>query len=89
QLVAREADHRFESLHDLKKIPKAIVGTMSGTASSNILKDLGIETKDYDDQVLPYVDLKQKVIDAVLLDLPIALYVVKRGERAEEFRDHL
>ena len=47
---------------------------MDNTAASRLLDQMGITKRIYSDQVGPYRDLGQNQIDAVLLDLPIALY---------------
>ncbi len=77
QLVCRRDDTRFQSLDDCKKSP-AVVGTMSNTAAARLLRQEGITIRAYTDQTTPYKDLAQKQIDAVLLDLPIALQYTKR-----------
>ena len=51
---------------------------MANTAAARLLDQKGIEIRAYDDQTTPYKDLAQKQIDAVLLDLPIAVQYTKR-----------
>jgi len=80
QLVARAGDERFKGLKDLEGKQNVTVGTLENTAASRLLSKLKIPTKTYDDQVSPYRDLALERLDAVLLDLPIALYVVKKNE---------
>jgi len=77
QLVCRLADERFQSLTDCKK-KGVVVGTLANTAASRLLDHEGIAMRAYDDQTTPYKDLEQKQVDAVLLDLPIALQYAKR-----------
>ena len=77
QLVCRRDDDRFQSLDDCKK-EGVVVGTMANTAASRLLNQKGIAKRAYDDQTTPYKDLAQKQVDAVLLDLPIALQYTKR-----------
>ncbi len=79
QLVGRN-DASFTSLKDLEGKKGVQVGTLANTAASRLLEKLGIPTKTYDDQVNPYRDLAQGRLDAVLLDLPIAIYVVKKTD---------
>ena len=55
------------------------VGTLANTAASRLLAKLKIPSAIYDDQVNPYKDLALGRIDAVLLDWPIALYVVRKN----------
>jgi polar amino acid transport system substrate-binding protein len=77
QLVCRKDDDRFLALEDCKK-KGIVVGTLANTAASRLLGQEGIETRKYEDQATPYKDLEQKQIDAVLLDLPIAMQYTKR-----------
>ena len=58
---------------------KVTVGKLENTAAARLLTKRKIPTKTYDDQVSPYLDLALGRLDAVLLDLPIALYVVKKN----------
>ncbi len=73
QLVVRSDDDRFASLDDCKA-HGAVVGTLEETAAERLLDRLQIKKKVYDSQVEPYFDLELGRIDAVLLDLPIAIY---------------
>jgi polar amino acid transport system substrate-binding protein len=80
QLVVRADDERFKSLEDLKGKKDVTVGTLANTAASRLLEKHGIPVKTYEDQVNPYKDLALKDrVDAVLLDYPIALWVVKKN----------
>jgi len=76
QLVARAGEKRFETL-DQCKDAGGVVGTLEDTAAERLLDKLGVAKKVYDSQVEPYVDLELGRIDAVLLDLPIAVYYAK------------
>jgi polar amino acid transport system substrate-binding protein len=78
QLVARKDEDRFTNLSQLRA-KDLTVGTLENTAAARLLKKLDIPTKTYDDQVNPYEDLALKRVDAVLLDLPIAIYVVQKN----------
>ncbi len=73
QLTVREKEDRFDSLMGCKKVG-GVVGTLEDTAAERLLKQLNVRYKIYDGQVEPYLDLVQGRLDAVLLDLPIALY---------------
>ena len=79
QLVTRRDDDRFQSIKDLGGRKDVRVGTLSNTAASRLLDRLGIPTVAYDDQVNPFKDLSLRRLDAVLLDLPVAIYVVKKN----------
>jgi len=77
QLVARK-DAAFTSLKDLEG-KDVKVGTLINTAASRLLEKLKIPAVLFDDQVNPYRKLAEGELDAVLLDLPIAIYVVKKN----------
>jgi len=81
QLVVRADEDRFQTLEELKKVKDAKVGTLGDTAASRLLEKMGIPTQTYDGQVEPYRDLALKRVDAVLLDLPIALYYAKKDPK--------
>ena len=51
-----------------------LVGTLDGTAAERLLDQLHVQEALYDGQVEPYRDLELGRVDAVLLDLPIAIY---------------
>ncbi|HEU4402662.1 MAG TPA: ABC transporter substrate-binding protein/permease [Candidatus Polarisedimenticolia bacterium] len=76
QLVVRATDHRFESL-EACKAAGCLVGTLEDTAAERLLDRMGIAKKVYDGQVEPYRDLTLLRLDAVLLDLPIAIYYAR------------
>lgn len=73
QLVARKGEDRFSSLETMAKLPVR-VGTLDETAASRLLDQMGIQAKYYDGQAEPYQDLLLGRIDAVLMDLPIAIH---------------
>ena len=77
QLVVRADETRINSLDDCKN-PTIVVGTLSNTAAARLLGQEGVEARIYKDQTTPYKDLEQKQVDAVLLDLPIAMQYTKR-----------
>jgi polar amino acid transport system substrate-binding protein len=81
QLVARADDQRFQSFDELTKLPGIEVGTLADTAALRLLQAKGIPAKVYDDQQAPYIDLALGRTDAVLLDLPIALWVAKGNDK--------
>jgi polar amino acid transport system substrate-binding protein len=76
QLVARAGEKRFETLDQCKSVG-GVVGTLEDTAAERLLDKMGVTKKVYDSQMEPYVDLELGRIDAVLLDLPIAVYYAK------------
>ncbi len=76
QLVVRADDNRFTTLEACKKL-HGVVGTLEDTAAERILDKLGVAKKIFGNQVEPYEDLQYGRLDAVLLDLPIAIYYAK------------
>jgi polar amino acid transport system substrate-binding protein len=79
QLVARDEENRFTTLEEcLKQHLK--VGTLSGCAASRILANMGFvkddTLKEYRDQDPLYRELRDRAVDAVLLDLPASIYYV-------------
>jgi polar amino acid transport system substrate-binding protein len=80
QLVVRKDESRFETLDQCKALG-AVVGTLEDTAAERLLKKMGITERVYGNQVEPYTDLKLDRLDAVLLDLPIAMYYAQPDEK--------
>lgn len=79
QLVVRKDDRRFPDLQALEGRKDAKVGTLANTAAARLLDRRKIPAAIYDDQVNPYKDLALGRLDAVLLDLPVAIYVVQKN----------
>jgi polar amino acid transport system substrate-binding protein len=81
QIVVRSDDPRFANLTatsdvQLKALEGLKVGTGSGyKAADDLATDNKIITKLYDAN-LPFDDVKQKKIDAMMVDLPIVAYYV-------------
>jgi polar amino acid transport system substrate-binding protein len=71
QLVVRKGERRFTDLDGIK------AGTLEDTAADRLLRDREITAKLYDGVVEPYRDLELGRTEAVLLDLPIAIYYAK------------
>ena len=79
QLVVRKNDERIRSLDNCAQ-QGLTVGTLAGSSSDRLLDQRGIAKRIYDDQDGPYKDLQiGRGVDAVLLDLPIALYYAVPG----------
>ena len=76
QLVARANETRFDSLEACRD-RGGEVGTLADTAAERLLDRLGVRKRVYDSQVEPYHDLAIGRLDAVLLDLPIAIYYAR------------
>lgn len=75
QIVVRKNNNTIINLIDLRGKK---VGTLSGSAALKILVDLGnVNYKIYSSVVGAYEDLVNERTDAVLLDLPIAIYYAK------------
>jgi polar amino acid transport system substrate-binding protein len=77
QLVARVDETRFGSLDECVGTEMA-VASLGNTAAARVLEQKGIRARIYKDQTTPYEDLKQGQVDAVLLDLPIAVQYTRR-----------
>lgn len=75
QLVVRKDEHRIQQLDDCRGYA---VGTLSGTAAERLLVRTGVrDIVGFDGQVEPYLDLELGRLDAVLLDLPIAIFYAR------------
>ncbi len=73
QLVARADEKRFNSLQECKAAGGK-VGTMEDTAAERLLNRERVAKEIYDGPVEAYRDLLLGRTDAVLLDVPIAVY---------------
>jgi polar amino acid transport system substrate-binding protein len=79
QLVVRTEEQGIDGLDDLAT---RSVGTLSGSAADRILQTTPIgRIAAFDDNVAPYKDLELGRLDAVLLDLPIAVYYASTNPR--------
>ncbi|HWX20622.1 MAG TPA: ABC transporter permease subunit [Candidatus Binatia bacterium] len=75
QIVTRKETDGLTGLADLKRKP---VGVLSGSVAERLVKQsAGIDWKSYPGNVESFQDLKVKRIEAVVLDLPIALHYAK------------
>lgn len=75
QIVTRAGTTGLETLADLKG---RRVGTLSASVAERIVSKLpGVDWRSYPGNVESFRDLKADRIDAVVLDLPIALYYAK------------
>jgi polar amino acid transport system substrate-binding protein len=80
QLVVRADETRFETLEQCRAIG-GTVGTLEDTAAERLLDELQVRKSIYDNQTEPYRDLEFGRTDAVLLDLPIALYYARQNPK--------
>ncbi len=75
QIVTRKETASLEQMKDLKAKP---VGVLSSSVAQRLLEEVGgVELKIYPGNVESLRDLKAGRIDAVLMDLPIALHYAK------------
>lgn len=75
QMVVRADENRIGTFFDLRD---KTVGTLSASVGMTMLQDLGgVNIKVYPGVVEPYRDLADKRLDAVVLDLPIAIYYAR------------
>jgi len=79
QLVVRKDETRIDSIDDCVRISSVVVGTLGNTVAEKILHEKGLKdrTRAYSSQLEPYRDLELGRVDAVLLDVPIAVYYAK------------
>lgn len=80
QLSARKEETRFTTIEDLARL-QLTVGTLEETAAQKTLEAAGVPLRTYTTQDDPYKDLALGRLDAVLMDLPIAVYYGKPNER--------
>jgi len=73
QLVVRAEETRIENFEQLKTLDDVLVATLGDTAAERLLDEFGIPKRRYDNQTDPYLDLELGRVDAVFLDLPIAV----------------
>jgi polar amino acid transport system substrate-binding protein len=79
QLVVRAGEDEIAAFADVRG---QSVGTLSGSAAERMLQRAGAgEIVSYSGQVEPYLDLELGRVDAVLLDLPIAIYYASDNEK--------
>jgi polar amino acid transport system substrate-binding protein len=75
QIVARKDSDGLACLADLKTKP---VGVLSGSVAERLLKQAGdSDLRSYPGNVESLLDLKNRRLEAVLLDLPIAVHYAK------------
>jgi polar amino acid transport system substrate-binding protein len=75
QIVARMDSDGLACLADLKRKP---VGVLSGSVAERLLKQTGgADLRSYPGNVESLLDLKSRRLEAVLLDLPIAVHYAK------------
>jgi len=80
QLVVRVEESRFANLEELLALG-GTVGTLEETAAQRLLEGMGFQPKLYGNQTEPYLDLELGRIDAVLMDLPIAVYFARPNRK--------
>jgi polar amino acid transport system substrate-binding protein len=81
QLVVRAGETGIKNLDDCRGRK---VGTLGASAAERVLQAHGgIEVLPYEDNVTPYQDLEIGRVDAVLLDLPIAIYHAKPNAKLQ------
>jgi polar amino acid transport system substrate-binding protein len=72
QLTVRADETKIDDLDDCRDQP---IGTLSGSAADDLMKArLFSNIVTYDGQIEPYQDLRNRRVNAVLLDVPIAVY---------------
>lgn len=71
QLTVREDNNTIHSLTDCNQ---CTIGALANSASARVLHAEHLSTKEYSDPASPYHDLRAGRVDAVLADLPIAIF---------------
>lgn len=71
QLTVRKNNDTIKTLADCRE---CTIGALANSASVRVLRAEDITTKEYPDPSSPYQDLAAGRIDAVLADLPIAMF---------------
>ena len=79
QLVARAAEKRFEDLDSALGVTGLRFATMEATAAERFLRIKGVEPATYPSPTEAYAELALGRIDAVLLDLPMAVFYAKKN----------
>lgn len=76
QIITRKDN---DSLTNMASLKGHAVGTLSGTVAQRLLDQAGgVDVRVYPGQVEPFRDLNNGRIDAVMLDLPIAVYYLTK-----------
>ena len=75
QMVARIDETRFRSWAEVKKNPAMIVGTLDGSEAAERLREVvgNSRTRSYRSPPEVYAELSRGAIDAVVMDVPIAI----------------
>lgn len=79
QMVTRVEEKRFQTWPELAANPALRVATMDGTeAAERLTEAIGQgRVNSYPSPLEAYADLKNGIVDAVVMDLPIALYYAR------------
>ena len=80
QTVVRADERRFATLDELQAL-NGRVGTLEETAAQRFLEEMGFRPTLYGNQTEPYLDLEIGRLDAVVMDLPIAVYFARPNPR--------
>lgn len=75
-LVVRASEERIRTLEDCRRLGLK-VGALDNTAATRLLDERKVEKVAYDSQITPFQDLEIGRIDAVLVDAPVATYLLK------------
>jgi len=86
QLVGRVGEKRFTTIEECKALGLT-VGTLDGSAAYRLLKEKGVEISAWPDQDNPFKLLAGGDIDAVLMDLPIAIYYAVSDKEIEHRKE--
>jgi polar amino acid transport system substrate-binding protein len=79
QLAARAGEKRFDDLDSALGISGLRFATMEATAAEKFLRQKGVDLATYPSPTEAYAELALGRIDAVLLDLPMAVFYAKKN----------
>lgn len=79
QLVGRATEKRFEDLESALNVGGIRFATMEATAAERSLRQKGLDPATYPSPTEAYAELALGRVDAVLLDLPMAVFYAKKN----------
>ncbi len=81
QLVARQKEVRFSDLASALAVADLRLATMEATAAERLLRQKGVDPASYPSPTEAYSELALGRVDAVVLDLPMALFYAKKDPK--------
>lgn len=81
QLVVRQNEARFSDLTTALRVDGLRLATMEATAAERLLRLKGVDPATYPSPTEAYLELAHGRVDAVVLDLPMALFYAKQDPK--------